>query len=387
MKNRREFLQKSVLGIAGVLTAPSWLQGAPALIKSLGRPNSLINGVQIGCITYSFRSLADQSAEATLQYVLDSGISSIELIPRIKVNAQVGETVEIFYSETLEDGDWNFLARTEVTEDPFYFYDESRAQGKRFYRVGENPPAGPPGYVWIPPGEFMMGSPESEEGRDNDEHLHPVRITYGFWMKETEVTQGEFEPVVGYSRYWSKGFWKPVSKMTFDEAMEYCQILTERSQNKGEIPLNYEYRLPTEAEWEYACRAGTQTAFWYGDEYDLSKSTVHIGNIHEVKRSHPNFFGLYEMHGNVSELVMDKHANYFFGILNDPVYVDTTSWISRSFRGGDSYENHDKERQNSRSARRGAFIHPSGMETVGFRTVISKKFDLLNQFGPNGLIN
>jgi len=80
MKNRREFLQKSALGLAGVLTAPTWLQGAPALIKSLGKPNSRINGVQIGCITYSFRSMADQSAEATLQYVLDSGISSIELM-------------------------------------------------------------------------------------------------------------------------------------------------------------------------------------------------------------------------------------------------------------------------------------------------------------------
>jgi sugar phosphate isomerase/epimerase len=80
MKNRREFLQKSALGLASVLTAPTWLQGAPALIKSLGKPNSRINGVQIGCITYSFRSMADQSAEATLQYVLDSGISSIELM-------------------------------------------------------------------------------------------------------------------------------------------------------------------------------------------------------------------------------------------------------------------------------------------------------------------
>jgi sugar phosphate isomerase/epimerase len=80
MKNRREFLQKSALGLAGVLTAPTWLQGAPALIKSFGKPNSRINGVQIGCITYSFRSMADQSAEATLKYVLDSGISSIELM-------------------------------------------------------------------------------------------------------------------------------------------------------------------------------------------------------------------------------------------------------------------------------------------------------------------
>ena len=80
MTKRREFLQKSALGIVGALTAPTWLQGAPALIKSLGKPNSIINGVQIGCITYSYRSMADQSAEATLQYVLDSGISSIELM-------------------------------------------------------------------------------------------------------------------------------------------------------------------------------------------------------------------------------------------------------------------------------------------------------------------
>lgn len=80
MKNRREFLQKSVLGIAGLAVAPSWLQGAPALIKSFNKPNSEINGVQIGCITYSFRSMPDQSAEATLKYVVDSGLSSIELM-------------------------------------------------------------------------------------------------------------------------------------------------------------------------------------------------------------------------------------------------------------------------------------------------------------------
>jgi len=80
MTKRREFLQKSALSLVSAITAPAWLQGAPALIKSLGKPNSMINGVQIGCITYSYRSMADQSAEATLQYVLDSGISSIELM-------------------------------------------------------------------------------------------------------------------------------------------------------------------------------------------------------------------------------------------------------------------------------------------------------------------
>ena len=80
MKNRREFLIKSALGAAGLVAAPAWLQGAPALIKSYNKPNSLINGVQIGCITYSFRTMADQSAEATLKYVLDSGLSAIELM-------------------------------------------------------------------------------------------------------------------------------------------------------------------------------------------------------------------------------------------------------------------------------------------------------------------
>lgn len=80
MNNRRDFLQKSILGAAGLALAPSWLQGAPALIKSFNKPNSEINGVQIGCITYSFRSMPEQSAEATLKYVVDSGLSSIELM-------------------------------------------------------------------------------------------------------------------------------------------------------------------------------------------------------------------------------------------------------------------------------------------------------------------
>ncbi len=80
MRNRREFLIKSTLGAAGLAFAPAWLQGAPALIKSYNKPNSLINGVQIGCITYSFRSLPDQSAEATLDYVKQCGISAIELM-------------------------------------------------------------------------------------------------------------------------------------------------------------------------------------------------------------------------------------------------------------------------------------------------------------------
>jgi sugar phosphate isomerase/epimerase len=87
MKNRREFLLRSGIGLAGLALAPTWLHGAPAIVRSFGKPNSRINGVQIGCITYSFRSMPDQSAEATLQYVVESGISAIELM---------GEPAEVF---------------------------------------------------------------------------------------------------------------------------------------------------------------------------------------------------------------------------------------------------------------------------------------------------
>lgn len=80
MKTRRDFLIKSAFGAAGLLTAPTWLQGAPSIIRNFNRPSSLINGIQIGCITYSFRSMPDQSAEATLQYVKDSGLNAIELM-------------------------------------------------------------------------------------------------------------------------------------------------------------------------------------------------------------------------------------------------------------------------------------------------------------------
>lgn len=101
MKTRRDFLIASSFGVAGLLTSPTWLQGAPALIRNFNKPNSLINGVQIGCITYSFRSMADQSAEATLQYVLDSGISAIELM---------GEPAETFAGRTTSTVDRSRLS-------------------------------------------------------------------------------------------------------------------------------------------------------------------------------------------------------------------------------------------------------------------------------------
>ena len=324
------------------------------------------------------------------QTTLAGRISSVELIPRIKVNAPVGETVEIYYSETLDENDWHFLKSAEVTEDPFYFYDESRTQGKRFYRVGENPPAGPPGYVWIPPGEFMMGSPESEEGRNADEILHPVRITYGFWMKETEVTQGEFAQLMGWSRHSGVGpsFNKPVSNISYNEANDYISKKLTNFLNAGYLPSDYELRLPTEAEWEYACRSGTQTRFWWGDEYSRSRSNIHIELPQDVKSTSPNFFGLYEMHGNVREMCVDAGYEYSFATFEDPYsrphQVEKEMFATRSWHGYGSILL-DAEIRNVRAARRSQEnSYSRQLSKTGFRPVISRKSDLLNHIDRGG---
>lgn len=131
MENRRDFLIKSALGAAGLIAAPAWLKGAPAIISSYNKPNSLINGVQIGCITYSFRSMEDQSAEATLQYVKDSGLSAIELM---------GDPAETFAGMPKNPVNWGEmfpLMRKErnnetLTDDEKKKLADLRAQGEAY---------------------------------------------------------------------------------------------------------------------------------------------------------------------------------------------------------------------------------------------------------------
>ncbi|MBM3903475.1 MAG: formylglycine-generating enzyme family protein, partial [Verrucomicrobia bacterium] len=133
---------------------------------------------------------------------------------------------------------------------------------RRFYRTVADPkPAGPSGFVWIPPGTFVMGSPSSEEGRYADEVQHTVTLTQGFWMSDHEVTQSEYQAVMGNNPSVFKGdLNRPVEQVSWDEAVLYCQKLTERERAAGRITAQQAYRLPTEAEWEYAARAGTTGA-------------------------------------------------------------------------------------------------------------------------------
>ena len=184
--------------------------------------------------------------------------------------------------------------------------------------------------VWIPAGEFKMGSPDHEETRKADEWpVHRVTITKGFWLGKYEVTQEQYEQVTGKNPSKFKGAKNPVEMVTWNAAKGFCETVSKRTGK----PI----RLPTEAEWEYACRAGTTTKYNTGDDKsDLSKAGWWRGNSggkpQLVGQKAPNRFGMYDMHGNVWEWCQDWYGTYTSGKVTDP--LGPASGSSRVLRGG-----------------------------------------------------
>ena len=259
---------------------------------------------------------------------------------------------------------------------------------------------------WCPPGSFMMGSPTSEEGRGDDERQHRVTLTKGFWMGETEVTQGQWKKlmggetvvdlartglqddtkyIIGPKEITLRELWGmerygnprnrcgdlkddvPVYNVSWSESAEFCRRLTQCESNAGRIPDGYEYRLPTEAEWEYACRAGTTTALsshrdirihgvrnapaiddiaWYGGNSSRGFEGLGVDTsgwtekqypggcafAREVKSKSANAWGLYDMIGNVWEWCGDWYGAYSYERTTDPTGPATGT--ERVARGG-----------------------------------------------------
>ena len=190
----------------------------------------------------------------------------------------------------------------------------------------------------IPAGEFVMGSPESEPGRKDDELQHRVRLTKPFYMGVYTVTQSQWMAVMG-TEPWAgedgvkQGSDYPVTCVSHDDAVEFCQQLSERE--------NAPYRLPTEAEWEYACRARSQTAYSFGDNADQPEQYAWFAEheqeggefyAHRVGQKLPNAFGLYDMHGNVWEWCSDWFEEYPSGGVMDP--TGPAEGSQRVMRGG-----------------------------------------------------
>lgn len=173
------------------------------------------------------------------------------------------------------------------------------------------------GLVWISPGTFLLGSPPDEADRGLDEGPQvKVTINHGYWIGKWEVTQAQYRAIMGNNpSHFTGDANRPVEKVSWQDALEYCARLTAMEQGSGKLPDGFAYRLPTEAEWEYACRAGTTTRFSYGDDLgyaQLGSYAWFTGNsgstTSPVGTRRPNPWGLYDMHGNVWEWCLDHWA-------------------------------------------------------------------------------
>lgn len=270
--------------------------------------------------------------------------------------------------------------------------------------------------VWIPSGEFMMGSPESEADRKPDEFpQHRVRITSGYWIGKTEVTIGQWKAVMGesfrehvnrmlqdetiyefgdqkqklreYMHFDPNNIEKiianendelPMYFVSWHDAMDFCVKLTAQEQSANRLPKNYKYSLPTEAQWEYACRAGTTTAFysaldsisWYGgnstDGYQGRKLGRAEAGPRSVATKKPNAWGVHDMSGNLWEWCLDWYGPYPAKDIKDPIGV--ASGTGRTNRGGSWGSGPANERSAARAS------NPPAEKSAyrGFRIVLSK---------------
>ncbi len=179
-------------------------------------------------------------------------------------------------------------------------------------------------FRWMPPGEFMMGSPEDEPERfEREGPQHRVRFVRGFWLAETACTQALWQAVMGENPSRFKGDELPVENVSWIDAQEFIERV-----NRAHPGLAL--RLPSEAEWEYGCRAGTSTPFWFGTELSTDRAN-YDGNYPyaggkkgkdrqktvPVKRFHPNPWGLYQVHGNVWEWCADPWHDTYEGAPDD----------------------------------------------------------------------
>jgi formylglycine-generating enzyme required for sulfatase activity len=240
---------------------------------------------------------------------------------------------------------------------------------------------------WCPPGRFLMGSPPDETERRPGEDQVGVRLTKGFWMAKYETTQGQWKRVVGrlpgeLTAELPAGDDFPIGNVNFAEAETFSRKLTELGRRSGDLPEGWEFRLPTEAQWEYACRAGTTTATAFGDKlgskqanfkgepYNGAEPGPSLGRAAEVGRYPPNAWGIHDMHGNVVEWCRDwSHARLPGGTDPDLYNARATAAANRDgtrsrSRRGSAWTD---DGWASRSAFRQRFEPERRADHIGFR--------------------
>jgi formylglycine-generating enzyme required for sulfatase activity len=275
--------------------------------------------------------------------VTDAGVRRLAGFPRLKTVCLSGTSVGdegARQLERLENLEQLYLTETRVTDAGVKELEEM-LPGCKVWRLEETTNSIGMRFVLIPAGEFMMGSPVDDQVfLDSERPQHQVRITKPFYLGVHEVTQGQYEAVMG-SCPWSgephvkEGAEYPASCVSWEDAVAFCEKL---SAKEGRT-----YRLPTEAEWEYACRAGSSTGFFFGDDppalgnhawYDENAWTAGEQYAHAVGRKKPNGWGLHDLHGNVWEWCSDWYGHDYYkrSPVDDP--TGSSSGDVRVVRGG-----------------------------------------------------
>ena len=291
----------------------------------------------------------------------------LHLFAGVNISGTTGSVFAIqCTSDLTQSNSWRSLAWVQLTATNHLWVDTSAPVGeRRFYRAVEQ--TAPTNMVYIPPNSFLMGSPTNEINRSTDEGPQTtVILTRGFWIGKYEVTQREYLAVMNNNpSFFPTNLDGPVSSVSWSDATNYCAKLTQQELAAGRIPAGAAYRLPTEAEWEYAARAGTSTRFSYGDDPSASSLTNYAWyapnaglSVHPVGQKLPNPWGLYDTEGNVWEWCSDWYADTLpGGIQVDPQGPPSNPIGFKVMRGG-AYDYFDSD---CRSARRlffrGAFPH------------------------------
>ena len=317
---------------------------------------------------------------------------------RLSLTADTASACTIQYRTGLSPTNtWQFLTHfTPLSSSPRLVVDPGAAAAPRFYRAfAQQIPTNvlTTNMIWVSPGAFLMGSPANEALRSADETQHTVTLTQGFFIGQYPVTQGQYLSLLNTNPSYfntNNGFAldlkRPVEQVSWLDASNYCARLTQQQQSAGRIPTNWVYRLPTESEWEYACRAGTATAFHFGPairggmanfytyyEYDASFGDISVAHppVPYLERPTavgsypPNAWGLYDLHGNLWEWCRDWYDDYPTGSVSDP--QGPASGLQRVVRGGD-WSGYGSD---CRSAARAVSYPPQKSILVGFRVVLA----------------
>ncbi len=300
----------------------------------------------------------------------------VQLYPGLNVTGSTGTVYAIQATTDLsQTNSWTCLTFIQLPATNYFWMDTSTpATGQRFYRAVTLMQTN---MAFIPPGSFRMGSPTNEEDRSSIEGPQTVvTISRGFLMGIYPVTQSQYQSVTGSnpSTFAGHPSW-PVETVSWINATNYCALLTRQQLAAGNIPTGSRYRLPTEAEWEYACRAWTSDRrFSFGDDLNYTNLpnyawvTNNTTSPQPVGLKLPNPWGLYDMYGNVQQWCLESFGaafGYPGGSVTDPQMGNPGD--NQPYRGGSWFSSES----DCRSAARGGSF-PSGVGfSVGFRVVLA----------------